>query len=324
MSEPLLSVCLITYNHAKYIREAIDGVLMQKVNFTWELIVADDFSTDGTREIVLEYARNYPAFIKLILQERNVGAAQNWMDLMAAPSGKYIAYFEGDDFWTDPSKLQRQVDALENNTDLAGCFSNAIIVDDNGQIISVDYFAFYNKKVKPEIRTEDIVPFGMSPSNSLVFRREILVNPPDWFARNSRHSGLDLLITLHGILYCINEKLGAYRIRPGGSWSLAPLSTRLMSDLLFLKPLYQDEHMYRNHGPVIIGVIKNEILCLLELKHQQEACGTIVGIILKLLFSYPRNMSFFILLPYWIFKYFMGKIVQKSIRHFKTVINIYW
>ena len=112
MEAPLLSVCLITYNHNKYIREAIESILMQKVNFTWELIIADDFSTDGTREIVLEYKEKYPDFIKLILQEKNVGATRNWIDLIIAPKSKYIAYFEGDDYWTNPYKLQKQRDFI--------------------------------------------------------------------------------------------------------------------------------------------------------------------------------------------------------------------
>ena len=117
MSEPLLSVCLITYNHVKYIGEAIDGVLMQKFSFSWELIIADDCSTDGTREIILNYKEKHPEFIKLILQEKNVGSAQNWMDLITSPKSKYISYFEGDDYWTDPYKLQKQVDFLEANND---------------------------------------------------------------------------------------------------------------------------------------------------------------------------------------------------------------
>jgi glycosyltransferase involved in cell wall biosynthesis len=117
MDEKILSVCLITYNHVNYIRQAIEGVLMQKVNFSWELIIADDFSTDGTREILQEYKDAYPDFITLILQEKNVGAAQNWLDLLYYPKSKYIAYFEGDDYWTDPLKLQKQVDFLEKNDD---------------------------------------------------------------------------------------------------------------------------------------------------------------------------------------------------------------
>jgi glycosyltransferase involved in cell wall biosynthesis len=117
MCKPLLSVCLITYNHANYIREAIEGVLIQQVNFCWELIIADDFSTDGTREIVLAYKEKYPEFIKLILQEKNVGPSQNYFDLINTPSSKYIAYFEGDDYWTDPLKLQKQLEFLETNED---------------------------------------------------------------------------------------------------------------------------------------------------------------------------------------------------------------
>jgi glycosyltransferase involved in cell wall biosynthesis len=311
----------MTYNHAKYIREAIDGVLMQKATFTWELIIADDFSTDGTREIVLEYKEKYPDVIKLILQGQNVGAAQNWKDLMAAPSSKYIAYFEGDDYWIDPLKLQKQVDVLENNSAVAGCFANAIIVDDERHVVSEDYLAYYNKQVKTEIRTVDIVPFGASPSNTLMFRREILIDPPEWFVRNSRHSAIDLLITLHGIFYCLNEKLGAYRIHSGGSWSSLPLSNRLMSDLLYLKPMYQDDSMYRNHGPVIKGVIKNEIICLLESENQHESCRQIAGHIVKFLYSYPRNMKFFILVPSWVFKYLLSKGLQKSIHHFRAVFT---
>ena len=114
---PLLSVCLITYNHENYIRQAIEGVLMQKVNFNWELIIAEDCSTDKTRDIILEYKKKHPDFIKLILQEKNVGPAKNWIELITKPNSKYIAYFEGDDYWTDPLKLQKQVGFLEANPD---------------------------------------------------------------------------------------------------------------------------------------------------------------------------------------------------------------
>ena len=129
---PLLSVCLITYNHAKYIRQAIESVLMQQVNFTWELIIADDYSTDGTREIVLEYYNRYPDFIRLILQEKNVGPARNWLDLITTPQSKYIAYLEGDDCWIDPLKLQKQVDFLESFADVNLCTTNGFVLDNLG------------------------------------------------------------------------------------------------------------------------------------------------------------------------------------------------
>src|SRR5688572_11378120 len=123
-ADPIVSVCLITYNHVSFIRDAIEGVLSQKVNFPWEFIIADDFSVDGSRDIVVEYQKKYPELIRLILQEKNVGAANNWFDLMKAPKGKYIAYFEGDDYWIDDHKLQKQVDFLEKNEKYVGCSSN--------------------------------------------------------------------------------------------------------------------------------------------------------------------------------------------------------
>lgn len=92
---------------------------MQKVEFSYHLVIADDYSTDGTREILLKYKTDHPDLITLILQERNVGAAKNWMDLITYPKTDYIAYFEGDDYWTDPLKLQKQVDFLEKNSDFS-------------------------------------------------------------------------------------------------------------------------------------------------------------------------------------------------------------
>ena len=133
--KPLLSVCLITYNHVKYIEQAIEGVMLQQVNFPWELIIADDCSTDGTREIVLRYQKKYPEIIKLILQEKNTGPTQNFMDLITYPSSKYIAYFEGDDYWTDPLKLQKQVDFLEANEDYSICFHEAMVLYEDGKEI---------------------------------------------------------------------------------------------------------------------------------------------------------------------------------------------
>ncbi|MDB4713783.1 glycosyltransferase [Akkermansiaceae bacterium] len=132
--QPLLSVCLITYNHVDYIRKAVEGVLMQNVSFSWEFIIADDCSSDGTREILFEYQKKFPELIKLIIQKKNVGAAKNWIELITYPQSKYIAYFEGDDFWTDSSKLQKQVDFLEQNNDYGLVHTNHDVLK-NGKLI---------------------------------------------------------------------------------------------------------------------------------------------------------------------------------------------
>jgi glycosyltransferase involved in cell wall biosynthesis len=126
--EVLLSVCIITYNHVNYIQQAIEGVLQQKVNFKFEIIIADDFSTDGTKEIILDYKKKFPSLISLILQPKNVGPLKNWLDLIKKPNSKYIAYFEGDDYWTDCFKLQKQIDFLEKYNEFVMCYHDVKIL----------------------------------------------------------------------------------------------------------------------------------------------------------------------------------------------------
>ena len=114
-SEIIVSVDMITYNHEKYIAQAIEGVLMQKTKFRYELVIGEDCSTDSTRSICLEYKNKFPDIIKLRLPEKNLGMQQNGLENALACSGKYIAICEGDDYWIDPFKLQKQVDFLEAN-----------------------------------------------------------------------------------------------------------------------------------------------------------------------------------------------------------------
>lgn len=111
----IVSVDMITYNHEKFIVQAIEGVLMQKTNFRFELVIGEDCSTDRTREICIEYRNKYPDIIKLLLPEKNLGVRENGLATIRACRGKYIALCEGDDYWTDPYKLQKQVDFLEAN-----------------------------------------------------------------------------------------------------------------------------------------------------------------------------------------------------------------
>lgn len=120
--EPLLSVVTITYNQEPFIRKCIEGVLMQKVNFPIEFIIADDCSIDGTLATCEEYARKYPDLIRIVTSDVNVGAVENEQRAFLAAKGKYIATCEGDDYWTDPLKLQKQVDFLESHPDYSVCF----------------------------------------------------------------------------------------------------------------------------------------------------------------------------------------------------------
>lgn len=168
---PLVSICCITYNHEKFIRDAIEGFLMQQTNFDFEIIVHDDASTDGTAEIIREYEKKYPELFVTIFQNENqysqgIKPWPNFVFPMAR--GKYIALCEGDDYWTEPLKLQKQVDFLERNSKYVGvgCFYN-IVEDFDGKVVFKDLtgneefrsFSFndYLTKGTPGIRTLTMV-----------------------------------------------------------------------------------------------------------------------------------------------------------------------
>lgn len=121
-SNILVSIVCITYNHEPYLRDALEGFLFQKTTFPFEIILAEDCSTDGTRAICEEYAAKYPDKINYIYRDHNVGYNENEYEAMCAAKGKYIAYCEGDDYWTDPNKLQKQVDFLESHPEYAVCW----------------------------------------------------------------------------------------------------------------------------------------------------------------------------------------------------------
>ena len=132
--EILVTINCITYNQHDYIRQALDSFLMQKTNFRFIISVHDDASTDGTQDIVSEYANKYPDLIKATLEKENQyskhdGSFRRIIDSLL--QGKYIAFCEGDDYWTDPYKLQKQVDFLEANPDYSMCFHNAIMHYEN-------------------------------------------------------------------------------------------------------------------------------------------------------------------------------------------------
>ncbi len=155
MKEPLVSVKMITYNHALYITQAIEGVLQQKTSFPFELVIGEDCSTDGTRKIVFEYQKKYPNIIRVITSDTNVGMHKNSYRTGKVCRGKYIAFCEGDDYWHDPHKLQKQVDYLESHPEYG------LVHSDQDR-----YYEGTGKKIKNFFRATNNIP----PKNFNIFR----------------------------------------------------------------------------------------------------------------------------------------------------------
>ena len=171
----ILSVIVSVYNHERYISEALDSILMQKTNFKMEVLVGDDFSTDNTRDILREYEKNHPGFFTMFYRDHNMfrEAVTSSKDLMNRAKGKYVIVLEGDDFWTDENKLQKQVDFLESHPEYIAVAHNCIIVDENSKPTGRKYHECKDTEYTLEHYALDILP----GQNATVMRRNLNKNP---------------------------------------------------------------------------------------------------------------------------------------------------
>lgn len=213
-SEVLVSICCITYNHAPYIRQCLDGFVMQKTNFQYEILIHDDASTDGTADIIREYESKYPGLIKPIYQienqyskGKNISATYNWPRAI----GKYIAQCEGDDYWTDSLKLQKQVDFMEANPEYSMCFHkvNVISHDKNDN----DLYSHLQEK---EYTASEIYEKWTVPTCSVVYRKSNLnLRKPRTMVFGD--IVLFLSLAMEGRLFCLDFEGGVYRRHIGGA-----------------------------------------------------------------------------------------------------------
>lgn len=129
---PMVSVICLSYNHAPYLRQALDSILVQEVDFAVEILVGEDCSPDDSREILREYEKKYPERFRMFYRETNMGTTRNLHDLLIHAKGRYIAFLETDDYWNDPQKLKKQVDFLESHSEYIGCAHPCDVVDESG------------------------------------------------------------------------------------------------------------------------------------------------------------------------------------------------
>lgn len=223
---PLVSVSVITYNHEKYIRQCLDGILMQNVNFPYEILVHDDASPDGTADIIREYEAKYPDIIKPIYQTENQysqGKDASKFNFDRA-RGKYLAFCEGDDYWTEPGKLQKQVDFLERHPGYIGTVHRVKAINEHGETLDIPGFT----DVVEHVFTIDEYAGCTLPSQlaSLVMRNVFLTLDPrtsDLFysCKANGDERLSLLLVMMGDIYCFSEDMSVYRriVSGGTSWN---------------------------------------------------------------------------------------------------------
>lgn len=230
---PLVSVSVATYQHAPYIRECLDSILNQETNFPFEIIIGEDESLDGTREICIEYAEKFPDKIRLFLRDREISHLKDENGKLIkrlngiftfgfmSSRGKYIAVCEGDDYWSDPLKLQKQVEVLENDPDCSLCFHPTKFVRNNNPLDSY----IHAPSIKRDKYTMiDVIRGGggFMATNSMVYRTEYKKdNYPDW-ARKAPVGDLPLMLVLasKGHFRYVDDVMSVYRIMSSDSaWS---------------------------------------------------------------------------------------------------------
>jgi glycosyltransferase involved in cell wall biosynthesis len=211
MTDPVVSVKMITYNHSAYITRAIEGVLMQQTGFSFELVIGDDCSTDGTTGIITSYANRYPKIIKHIIRPANLGVKKNTQNLNFYLKGKYVALCEGDDYWTDPLKLQKQVSFMEANPDYSLCFHPATVIREDN--IKTDLFSGLEER---EYSPCEILNKWLIPTGSVIFLRsyyEKFIYHPDYLFTDV---ALFLKLAEFGKIWCINDNMSVYQRHRGG------------------------------------------------------------------------------------------------------------
>ena len=238
-----VSCHIITYNHKEYISKCIDGVLMQKVNFPIEIIIGDDNSTDGTREIVKEYAFKHPNLIKLNLREvrgEGIPGKQNFISTLEMCKGEYVSLCDGDDYWTDPLKLQKQVDFLETNKSYSICWSKYLVKQEGENFINLiepDWISLLNTSDNITIDLESIFNPYCTYSLTTLFRRDSLDLSFYEKLKYGKDNSLYTMCLGKGKGMLMNFYSSVYRVHEGGIYSSVSIFNQKYSSYLNLKEI---------------------------------------------------------------------------------------
>lgn len=224
-NRPKVSVCCVAYNHEKYIADAIEGFLMQRTVFPFEILIHDDASTDHTPMIIREYEKRYPGLIKGVYQNENQYSRGERVSrfLLERAKGSYIAICEGDDYWTDPRKLQQQVEYMEGHPECTLCVHGAVHINKDSITLKT--------KTRPARRSRrfyagEVIEGGggLFPTNSFLYPARFVKDRPEYYYRSPVGDyPLAIYLATQGYVYYMDRMMSAYRVNVEGSWSYSTL-----------------------------------------------------------------------------------------------------
>jgi glycosyltransferase involved in cell wall biosynthesis len=294
-----VSACVIAYNHEKYIKDCLEGALKQKVDFDYEIIISEDRSTDRTREICQEYAKKYPDKIKLYLNEKNLGLIGNWVKALSLCQGEYIAICEGDDYWTDPDKLKKQIDFLDSHKDFSLSSHNAEVIKNSAVIRK-----YCGDKHLETMDLKYLLAYGSGgPTCSLVIRNSAIQNLPDWFSKMKACDWtIQTMAARQGKMKYFKDIMGVYRKHDKGAGFAAKINAQKSGSSDFALPSkytlemidnlnryfnYQYDWELKRQSAYWYNLYINECLRIGDLKMAKQYTKKILKVILPL--SYWRD-----------------------------------
>lgn len=257
-----LSICCITYNHEKYIEDALESFLNQKLDFDFEIIIGDDASTDNTQKILKRYQDHYPEIIKPILRKNNIGMMNNFMSVLKEAKGDYVAYCDGDDYWIDDYKVIKQINVLEKHPECSFVFHDTLLVDQYKKPLKLLSKGRRNEYFEDGvIKAEEVIgtPIRIVHANSLLFRKEAIEDltllEKLKFSPNGDFA-LTTILASQGDAYYFKEAMGTYRIIESSISNSRKISDQKIFDQLMRFYAVIDEHFKgRFHQEIVANKI---------------------------------------------------------------------
>ncbi len=260
---PKASVLTITYNHERFITQALESALGQNTNFEYEIVVGEDCSTDRTRSIILQYEQTRPDKVRLLRRDKNLGMVRNFISTFKECRGEYVAILEGDDYWTSPLKLQRQIDFLEANNDYSMCFHKAqLIREEAGWEPGKESLGVFPADLpKTTFNLEDLLISNFIPAASIVFRNYSHGKLPDMFSQCKFIDWpLAVFIAEHGKISFLNEIMSVYRFHSGSAWQTKSAVEKTEATIEMLELI--NAHLEFRYNKLINNIIQRHQIYL--------------------------------------------------------------
>ena len=227
MSFKLVSIAVLTYNHEKFIAQAVESFLSQKTKFDFEIVIGDDASTDNTQGILKEFQEKHPDKFNIVYHKNNIGMLPNFIDVINRCKGKYIAFCEGDDYWVNSDKLQIQTDFLESNDDYAICFHEAEIFDQSLNILKPDDIT---NSTKQDYDLDDLVKDNFMHTPTVMLRNDFSL-PKDFNTLPIGDWPLYIFMLKSRKIRKLNKVMSVYRVHSNNSWSSKSFKYRLKKSI---------------------------------------------------------------------------------------------